>query len=59
MAIHFYTIKPRVWAGFGGQDGGALANMMKMSDLEVNSFSSSDEARNFVNLAENSQGSKG
>jgi len=36
-----------------------LANMMKMSDFEVNSFLSSDEARNFVNLAENAQGSKG
>jgi len=23
MAIPLYTIKPRVWAGFGGQDGGA------------------------------------
>ena len=50
MAIRLYTIKPRVWAGLGGQDGGQiiaprpLANMKKMSDLEVNSFSSSDEA---------------
>ena len=38
---------------------GPLANMMKMSHFEVNSFLSSDEARNFVNLAENAQGSKG
>jgi len=36
-----------------------LANMMKMSDFEVNSFLSSDEARNFVKLAEYAQGSKG
>ena len=36
-----------------------LANMVKMSDFEVNSFLSPHEARNFVNLAEYTQGSKG
>ena len=36
-----------------------LANMVKMSDFEVNSFLSSVEARNFDNLAEYAQDSKG
>ena len=36
-----------------------FAHMTKMSDFEIASFLSYHEARNFVNLAENPQGSKG
>ena len=36
-----------------------FAHMTKMSDFEIESFLSYHEARNFVNLAENPQGSKG
>ena len=36
-----------------------LDNMTKMSDFGVNSFLISHEAKIFVNLAENTQGSKG
>ena len=36
-----------------------LANMKKMSDLVVCSFLSTDEPKDFFNLAENAQGSKG
>ena len=35
-----------------------LGNMTKMSDFGVNSFLRSHEAKIFVNLAENAQGSK-
>ena len=58
-------MKFRVWEGLGGRMVGKiialkpLGNMTKMSDFGVNSFLRSHEAKIFVNLAENVQGSKG